>query len=92
MKPTVTWITNTFKDPTGRVVIWQSPNLLLGGWILCKIVSLAITNDRLDSGFSHLASALLLAWAYFEMTKGVNTFRKALGVVVFGFTVVNLFM
>lgn len=84
-------ISNFFKDHKGRIVIWQTPNVLLYSWIFCKVASLAIHNPRLDSGFKQLASALLIAWAYLEITKGASTFRKFLGAVVFGVTVFSLF-
>lgn len=81
-----------FRDPKGRIVIWQSPNLLLLVWIACKVLVFAINNNDLDAGFSHLGSASLFAWAYLEVSSGVNTFRKILGLIVACATLWNFFM
>ena len=74
-------IRSFFEDKHGRVVIFQMPNALLWGWLLSKLLMILGTRN-LASGFGRLGTALLFAWAYLELTKGVNYFRKSLGLVV----------
>lgn len=81
-----------FRDPKGRIVIWQSPNLPLLVWVVCTVLAFVISNNDLESGFSRLGSASLFAWAYLEVSSGVNTFRKILGLIVAFATVWNFFM
>ncbi len=69
-------------DSHGRITLWQSPNVLLWGWIILEVIKMFLSNGRLKTGFEQLGTATLFAWAYFEITKGVNYFRKALGAVV----------
>jgi hypothetical protein len=75
-------ILNIFKDPEGRIVIWQPPNLLLIVWVFCKLLVVVVNIDNLETGFSSLGSASLFAWAYLEARSGVNIFRKTLGLIV----------
>lgn len=70
-------------DKDGRVAIWQAPNPPLIGWFICDVVARFTSTGKIHSGFSFLADALLIAWAYLEITKGVSYFRRALGVIVF---------
>lgn len=80
-----------FRNTEGQIVIWQSPNLLLLIWVFCKLLALVVTSDNLESGLSRLGSAALFAWAYLEVRSGVNTFRKALGLVVACSTIRSFF-
>jgi hypothetical protein len=80
-----------FKDSRGKIVIWQSPNLLLYGWIVFKVVAMLLNGGQLKTGFEHLSTAILFTWAFFELTKGVNYFRKALGAAVLAITTLGFF-
>lgn len=79
------------RDKDGRVVLWQSPNLLLWSWIILKLISLLLKAGRIKAGFEQLSSAVIFAWALYEFTKGVNYFRKALGLVVLIAVIVGFF-
>lgn len=92
VKSIISNVINIFRDPEGRIVIWQSPNLLLVVWVLCKLLVMVFHNDNLEVGFSHLGSAALFAWAYLEVRSGVNTFRKILGFTVGCITIWSFFM
>ena len=70
-----------FRDKTGKVVLWQNPNIPLTGWAVCKVLAFFI-NGQLGLGFSLLSSAFIFTWAYLELTKGVNYFRKVIGALV----------
>lgn len=71
-----------FKDPGGNIVIWQSPNLPLIGWAVCKALSMTIDNRDISAGLAHIATLLLFTWAYLEIKDGASVFRKILGIVI----------
>ncbi len=91
MKLVPNTVLKNLKDDAGRIVIWQTPNYLLSGWILSKVATVMLDNSRLDTGFSQLGTALLFAWAYLEMSKGVNLFRKTLGTIILGLIIASFF-
>lgn len=79
----------TFKDERGRFVIWQTPNAFLIAWAVLTIVSL-LTSGRLADVFSWIGSAALIAWSLLEIFKGMNYFRRALGLLVLIFALASL--
>jgi len=78
-------------DKNGRIVIGQSPNILLSGWILCKLIIFLLSSGHLRSSLEQLSTALLFAWAYYEAAKGVSYFRKVLGVIVLSIIIIGFF-
>jgi len=80
-----------FQDKDGHTVLWQSPNPLLYGWIVFKIVGMIVTKGRLRSGSEHLSTAFIFAWSYFEVTKGASSFRRLLGLVIMAMVVISFF-
>jgi len=81
-----------FRDKNGKVVVWQSPNPLLYAWIVFAIIAMLLrSGSRAQSGFEHLRTIVLFAWAYSEITEGVNYFRRMLGTVVLATIVYGLF-
>jgi len=80
-----------FKDKTGRIVIWQTPNIPAYGWAAFKILSLLSTDHRLQVGFDGLSNAWLFTWAFLEITQGVNYFRKLLGAIMLLILVIGFF-
>jgi hypothetical protein len=76
------WLKVTFTDKKGRVVIAQSPNIPLLGWFVLELVSLLLHKGHAKSGLQDIATASLFTWAYLEISKGVNYFRRLLGFVV----------
>jgi hypothetical protein len=71
-----------FRDDTGRIVLWQWPNLPLWGWLVCKALSPPITAPHLTIALSRLSTAFLFTWAYLELVDGVNYARRLLGLAV----------
>ena len=71
-----------FKDTNGRVVLWQWPNVPLWGWIILKLFALVVAQGHLRSVCEQLGTVLLFTWAYLELTRGINYFRRALGLAV----------
>lgn len=71
-----------WKDKTGRVVIWQTPSPLLIGWAVLTVISLFLHRGPIADGIAWLSIAVLSIWSILEIFKGVNYFRRALGVLV----------
>lgn len=70
-----------WRDRRGHIVIWQMPNAWLFGWAGLTTVSLFF-NGTVANVLSTIASASLVVWSLLEIFKGVNYFRRALGLVV----------
>ena len=76
---------------SGRITLAQFPNWPLGVWLLTSAaIWLAHPQGWLDVVLHILASASLALWAGDEMLRGVNPFRRILGVVVLGWLVFSL--
>lgn len=78
-----------WKDSKGRVVIWQNPNIFLYFWAAFTTLSLFL-DRRLADIFGIAGSAVLIIWALLEIFKGVNYFRRLLGLVVLIFAAMSL--
>ena len=70
-----------WRDEEGRVVIWQMPNAWLIAWAAFTTASLLFTSLLADI-LSWLGSGALIIWALFEVFRGVNYFRRILGLLV----------
>lgn len=79
----------TWKDRDGRIVVWQTPNAWLIGWLVLTMVSLFF-NGKTSDIFSWIASASLIIWCGLEIFKGANYFRRALGLLVLVFAIISL--
>lgn len=80
---TLQYLWNKFwKDRSGKVVIWQTPNLLLFAWIILALILGVIDKGRPEQLIQILASLLLGVWAILEIISGVNYFRRLLGAAV----------
>lgn len=77
-------ISRFFKDKTGRVVIYQTPNSPLLGFLLFKGLSLFWPNQtpKTHLFFELISFGFIFTWAWLEITSGVNYFRRTLGLVV----------
>jgi hypothetical protein len=71
-----------FRDKDGKIVIWQSPNLPLWGWIVSSLLGKVFTHGAVHAGFQHLAAASLFVWAYLEIRTGGSIFRRILGGII----------
>lgn len=79
-----------FRDQSGRIVLWQWPNIPLICWGLLKVAAM-VSTGHLQSALSNSSTAFLFAWAYLELTQGVNYFRRALGAVVLLMILISFF-
>lgn len=78
-----------WKDKEGNVVIWQMPNWPLWVWVGFTLLSLFFSGSVADI-FSWIASAALIVWSLMEIFKGVNYFRRAMGLLVMYFSVMTV--
>ena len=69
-----------FTTQEGEFVVGQKPNL--PAWIWIGSTAAAYIFEPLAEIFMAIAYGAGAVWAYLEMTSGVNTFRRILGIVV----------
>jgi len=77
-----TFIDKCYKDKSGKVVIVQSPNIPIIGWLICKLLGYMSFSERILTGVAFVGTALLFTWAYLELTSGVNYLRRLLGFAI----------
>jgi hypothetical protein len=70
-----------WKDKNNKVVIGQTPNAYLISWAVLTLASLFI-NGSLSTILEWLGILALTIWAFLEIIKGVNFFRKIMGSAV----------
>ena len=76
---------------TGRITLAQLPNWQLGVWLLASAVMwLGHPQGRVRDVLVVLAWAALAWWAGGEVLRGVNPFRRILGVAVLAWLVLSL--
>ncbi len=76
MKRAIDW---TFRSrETGKITIWQMPNVPLWIYIAATALHIFVSWDPLR----WVATMALVVWAGLEVVKGVNPFRRGLGAVV----------
>ena len=85
----VDWVFRSRK--TGRITLAQPPNWQLVVWFLASAAMwLVHPQGRVRDVLVVIASAALALWAGDEALRGVNPFRRILGVAVLGWLVYSL--
>jgi len=79
---TTTLLDRTFRDREGKIVIAQMPNLPLLVGLAATSLQLILPSSDLKTAIDLVAFGALFTWAWQEIFKGVNYFRRALGLVV----------
>jgi len=79
----------TFCNKEGKLALAQMPNLPIILWFVFMLTAHFIKAVRFSDGLQFLSSASLFTWAYLELFKGENYFRRALGFVVLLYIVVT---
>ena len=69
-------------DKHGRFVAWQKPNIFLWTWIGTTVFNILLPDGWLERGLGLLGGLSILVWAILELTRGVNYFRRTLGLCV----------
>lgn len=85
------WADWFFRDPaSGRIVVGQWPNLPLWLFALARLVQGVSTGET--ARWAAIAASLSLAiWAGDELVRGVNPWRRCLGVGVLAWLAVSTF-
>jgi hypothetical protein len=80
-----------WKNRRGQIVIWQRPNIFLISWAALTFISLfVVSRGQLSDIFARAGGAILIIWSLLEMFKGVNYFRRLLGLAVLLFAIATL--
>lgn len=74
---------NIFKDKNGNTVIAQKPNLPIIVWLVSLPLTWLPLNGLLDQFIDYVSLGSLFTWAWLELFRGANTFRRILGAIVF---------
>jgi hypothetical protein len=77
-----TFFNQVFRDDEGKIVLGQSPNLLIIVWITATLLKMIFATGKINTGLEVVAFGTLFTWAWEELFQGVNYFRKALGFIV----------
>lgn len=78
---------NIFKDPSGKIVIAQKPNLPIKVWLLALLVSKLPLAQTVTDVFSLISFGAIFTWAWLEIFDGVNLWRRILGGLVIVFII-----
>ncbi len=70
------------KDKDSKIVIAQRPNLPILIFVVCFILSKLVSSSNFQNIFSSLGTLFLFAWAWLEISSGVNYFRRFIGAIV----------
>src|SRR5665647_872010 len=71
-----------WEDEHGKFVVWQKPNKFLITWLVCTVLSWFLPLNWFQLTIGLVGLIALIVWAGLEVWKGVNNFRKLLGVLV----------
>ena len=71
-----------WEDKHGRVVVWQKPNLWLSIWFATMVINWFLPNGWLIKALGWASLGSLIIWATLEASRGVNYFRRLIGMLV----------
>jgi len=72
----------TFKDGEGNFAIFQKPNLPILVGLSATALSFLPLTQNLQIVTDVLAFGAIFTWAWLELFRGVNYFRRSLGLIV----------
>lgn len=88
-QPEPTFWDKFWRDKHGRDVIWQRPNIFLATWFLATAITWFIPFGTTERVLGIISFVAIVIWAWLEITKGVNNFRRTIGVLVLVMAVIN---
>jgi hypothetical protein len=80
-----------WKDKRGEVIIYQRPNFWLITWAVVSVVSIFAPHGKPADVLWYIGTGFLSVWALLEIFKGVNYFRRLLGVIVLIMIIASFF-
>ena len=79
-----------FETEDGQRVVTQAPNPPIVAAFSAWLIS-ALSDGDISRVAGNASRFLLLYWAWLEITRGVNTWRRMLGVLVAALTLITVF-
>ncbi|HSX53300.1 MAG TPA: hypothetical protein VLF90_02945 [Patescibacteria group bacterium] len=71
-----------WEDGQGNVVVWQTPNRFLYTWIVTTVIGWFLPFGWFERFVSLVSLVAIVIWAILEAWKGINYFRRLLGILV----------
>ncbi len=78
----ITFSQKFWEDTHGRVVVWQKPNIWLTTWFIAMVIGWFLPNGWSEKFLSFVSLFAIIIWSILELTKGVNYFRRLLGLLI----------
>ncbi|MDQ5972268.1 MAG: hypothetical protein QG553_427 [Patescibacteria group bacterium] len=72
-----------------KTIVFQPPNLPLVVWFIAWLLTRILPYGQLNFAAALISFGALFTWAWLEIFDGANSFRRALGVMVMIFIIVN---
>lgn len=76
-----------YKDASGRVVLFQAPNLPIIVWLVTLVLSKLFVSGSVHDMLRVISFGALFTWAWLELFSGSNYLRRVLGFVVLVVTI-----
>jgi len=73
-----------FRDKKGRLVLFQFPNLSLLVFAIASLLARIVTSVGVGQVLKVISLSAIYTWALLEIFTGATYFRRLLGLVVFG--------
>ena len=80
-----------WRDKQGRLTLYQRPNIWLIAWAVLDIVAIFAPGRHISNYAWNAGAAALIIWSLLEILRGVNYFRRALGLAVLVVTIASIF-
>lgn len=90
-------MTNKFKvllhesiyNKDGQIVLLQLPNVPLLIFLVASVLTRVLPSGSTNDVFKSLAFGSIFTWACLEIFTGVNYFRRVLGLLVLGLSIMS---
>ena len=69
-------------DKHGNFVVWQNPNVFLWVWFVTAVISFFMQTNSLEKIIGGIGLVSIIIWALLELFRGVDYFRRTLGLCV----------
>lgn len=79
-------------DKDGNFVVWQKPNIFLWVWIIALVLSIVLGANTFTHYLGVLGGISIIIWALLELVRGVNYFRRTLGLLVLLLILISRFL
>jgi len=81
------YVARFFEDSTGKLVLWQTPNVPLIGWAGFTLLTHVLPAGTWQVFAGYVSFGFIFTWAWLEITSGSSYFRRVLGVVVLALSI-----